>query len=210
MKYFSFILILVVSVACQNTNNVKIACVGDSITEGALTSKFTRTSYPMQLQEMLGNNYEVLNAGRVGATMLRSGNLPYWNTNDLQNTFRYRPDIIILKLGTNDTKPNHWDAELFKEDYQAMVDTLNTISSSPKIYLCIPVPVFKSGGGINDSILTTSIIPIIKEIAHKNELPIIDAYSGLLDCSSSFPDGIHPNDNGAKRLAEIVKEGLGI
>lgn len=54
---------------------VVVACVGDSITQGAGAAK--GKSYPSQLQEMLGDKWEVKNFGLSGRTLMDSGNMPY-------------------------------------------------------------------------------------------------------------------------------------
>jgi lysophospholipase L1-like esterase len=58
--------------------------------------------------------------------------------------------------------------------------------------------------GINDSTSTTAIIPIIKETAKKNNLPVIDLYHTMSDQEENFPDAIHPNEKAAKIMAGII------
>jgi len=193
--------------ACQSKpKKNKVACVGDSITEGYGIHPESTSSYPVVLDSLLGNNYSVLNAGRSSATLQKEGNLPYWNVNEFSNVFAFEPDIIVIKLGTNDTKPVNWNSKRFKKDYQALVDTFRTIPTHPMIFLCKPVPVFHTNWGINDSTLTNGVIPIVSELANDNNLTLIDLYEGLEDDGVNFPDGIHPNKEGAKVLAEIVAE----
>ena len=60
----------------------RIIAVGDSITNGLLKEGVhSDLSYPMRLREMLNdaNKYEVINLGLGGRTMMRTGDLPYWN-----------------------------------------------------------------------------------------------------------------------------------
>lgn len=188
------------------TTDIKVACVGDSITEGHGLTSQSHSAYPAILGSLLGPGYAVLNAGQGGATLLKDGDYPYWNCNEFSNVFDFQPDIIIIKLGTNDTKSHNWDAEKFSWDYQALVDTFNTIKSHPRIYLCIPVPVFKTAWGINDSTLTCGVVPVINEIGKTNQLTIIDLYSKMKDYPEFFPDGVHPNEGGTKKMAEIIAE----
>lgn len=188
------------------TNEIKVACVGDSITEGHGLTSQSHSAYPAVLGNLLGTGYSVLNAGQGGATLVKDGDLPYWNCNEFSNVFDYQPDIIIVKLGTNDTKSHNWDAEKFSRDYQALVDTFNSIQSRPRIYLCLPVPVFKTAWGINDSTLTNGVIPAITSIGKTNHLTIIDLYSKMKDYPEFFPDGVHPNEGGTKVMAEIIAE----
>ncbi|HRZ96201.1 MAG TPA: GDSL-type esterase/lipase family protein [Paludibacter sp.] len=186
---------------------LKVACVGDSITEGAGLAKQSETSYPVMLDSILGRKYDVLNCGRSATTLQKKGDFPYWISKEFSNIFVFKPNIVVVKLGTNDTKPQNWNSANFEQDYQSLLDTLNTISTSPRIYLCLPVPVYKTEWGINDSTLINEVIPIIKKIANQNKLPLIDLYTGMSNQKSNFPDNIHPNETGAKNMAmQIAKK----
>jgi len=185
-----------------------IACVGDSITEGYGLPYQSKTSYPVVLDSLLGPEYSVLNLGRSATTLRKKGDFPYWSCKEFHNVFAYKPDIIIVQLGTNDTKTQNWDSASFAEDYQALIDTFKTIPTSPKIYVCLPVPVFKSKWTINDSTLTKWLIPIIENLAKKNNLPIINLHSQMKEVGKYFFDGIHPNVKGAKIMAEVIERDL--
>lgn len=195
-------LISMVFVSCSR--DIKIACVGDSITEGSGLADQSKNAYPARLVSILGPGYSVLNCGRSSATLQKKGDLPYWVCNEFSNVFAYDPDIIVVKLGTNDTKSQNWDIDNFAIDYQALIDTFNTIQSKPKLFLCLPVPVFKPAWGINDSTLTTFVIPIINKIAAKNKLPVINLYKQMKAYGKNFPDGVHPDASGANILAGII------
>src|SRR5688500_19400804 len=99
-----FVLVGCVSVAAQ----VKVACVGDSITEGSGLSNPAVESYPARLQRLLGTNYMVRNFGVSGRTLLRQGDLPYWREVAFTNSQNFGPDIVIIQLRTNESKPNNW------------------------------------------------------------------------------------------------------
>lgn len=204
MKKIVYSLLIISGIAFAGCNTTRVACVGDSITEGAGLAAQSQTGYPVILNTILGKKYEVLNNGRSGATMLKKGNLPYWNCKEFTNTFVYKPNIIVIKLGTNDTKPNNWNMKNFEIDYQAMIDTFKTIPTHPKIYLCLPVPVFQTKWGINDSTVVNGVIPTIEKLALKNKLPIINLYQGMINQGENFPDKIHPNEAAAEEMAKIV------
>ena len=202
MKKLTFILLCTMVLSGCSEKVLRVACVGDSITEGAGLQVQSKTSYPVMLDSLLGPKYSVLNCGRSATTLQKQGDFPYWISKEFSNTFTYRPDIIIVKLGTNDTKSQNWQADRFKHDYQSLIDTLKTIPGQPKIYLCLPVPVYKTEWGINDSTLVKGVIPIIKELAQHNKLTLIDLYQGM----SGLPDNIHPNEQGAKKMAKIIAD----
>lgn len=201
------ITILIFVVSCTE-KTIKIACVGDSITEGYGLAVQSKTGYPVVLDSLLGNNYEVMNSGRSATTLQKKGDFPYWICKEFSNVFSYKPDIIIIKLGTNDTKPHNWKPTNYEKDYQALIDTFKTIASNPQIYLCTPAPVFKTKWGINDSTVLNGVIPIVTKIASFNKLPVIDLYNNLKDQGANFPDSIHPNEEAVKRMAGIIFEKL--
>jgi lysophospholipase L1-like esterase len=61
---------------------VRVACIGDSITEGAGTEN--GKSYPAQLQNLLGPSWQIGNFGLSGRTLLKKGDFPYWNEKKYQ------------------------------------------------------------------------------------------------------------------------------
>ncbi len=202
--YFAFVLLIFPS--CSG--NIKIACVGDSITEGYGLPYQSRTAYPVVLDSLLGPGYSVMNLGRSATTLRKKGDFPYWSCKEFYDVFVYRPDIIIIMLGTNDTKTQNWDSASFAHDYQALIDTFKTIPTKPKIYVCLPVPVFKSKWTINDSTLTKWEIPIIKKLAVKNHLPVMDLHSQMSGYGQYFFDGIHPDVKGAGIMAGVIAKDL--
>ncbi len=206
MKKYQIIVLLLVSVvvfySCQQ--QVRIACIGDSITEGAGTRVWNKRSYPVVLDSLMGEDYLVMNCGRSGAAMLKKSDFPYWKCNEFDNAFFFQPDIVTISLGTNDAKDNNWDAENYEKDYQSLIDTLRSLKSNPEIYLCLPPPAFERRYNINDTTIREQVIPIIQKLAEANNLPVIDAYTKLLDQGENFPDGIHPNETAATKLAEVI------
>ncbi len=197
------VVFLIVLHSCT-TKITRVACVGDSITEGYGLAVQSKTGYPVALDSILGSGYTVLNSGRSATTLQKKGDFPYWICKEFSNVFAFNPDIIVIKLGTNDTKPYNWQADRYEEDYQALIDTFRTIPANPRIYLCLPVPVFKTKWGINDSTVVNGVIPIIEKLAEANHLPVIDLYHPMLSQGANFPDSIHPNEQAAKVMAEII------
>ena len=89
-------------------DTIRIACVGNSITDGnAMSSK--SDSYPMALGRYLGAGYDVRNCGKSGTTMLKNGDYSYWNEQLFDDAINFNPNIVTIMLGTNDSKPQNWD-----------------------------------------------------------------------------------------------------
>ena len=191
--------------SCLREDYVKVACVGDSITEGMTIEWQSDNAYPSQLDAILGDGYEVLNLGRSSTTMMRNGDFPYWSAKEFSDVLRYHPDIIVIKLGTNDAKLKQWDPESYRSSYQAMIDTFRSISPVPTIKLCLPVAPQQTRWEITDSVVSGFVNPIVRELAERNGLELIDLYDAIGHDASLFSkDGIHPNKEGAKRIAEEV------
>jgi lysophospholipase L1-like esterase len=187
-------------------NAVKVACIGDSITDGHGIDMATQFGYPALLQKKLGDGYWVKNFGVSARTMLNKGDFPYMKEKAWQDALAFKPDIVVIKLGTNDSKPHNWQygAE-FKQNLEEMVKAL----SPAKIYLCTPIPAFKPSWEINDSVIVNEIIPIQQEVARKYGLEIIDLHTQFADGADMVqPDGIHPNEKGVERMASIISSTL--
>ena len=138
-----YVVLAFLTVSCSK-QITKIACIGDSITEGSGIRYQSKSSYPVILDSILGMNYSVLNSGKSGTTLQKNGDFPYWNTKEFSNVKAFNPDIIIIKLGTNDSKGQNWKIGHFEADYQSLIDTLKVLHSNPKIFVCLPVPPFET------------------------------------------------------------------
>jgi lysophospholipase L1-like esterase len=186
-----------------------VACVGDSITHGSGTKDAKTDSYPSQLQTMLGDNFKVVNCGVGGATLLNHGDKPYQKQGLCKTALTSSPNIVVIMLGTNDTKPQNWKyKDQFLADYKNLVDQFKELPTHPKIYLCLPPPVPGKGNyGINQAGVDEEI-PMIKEIAKDESAQVIDVFDALKEHPELFPDRVHPNNEGAKVLAKTVDEGI--
>jgi acyl-CoA thioesterase-1 len=190
--------------------HVRIGTIGNSITEGTGLPSPSTQSYPAQLQiilnEVYGDTCIVRNFGLTSTTMLKNGDVPYWNAPNFQDVMDYAPEICLISLGTNDSKPQNWDVHSgqFHSDYLAMIDTLSGRNPSMKFMLCLPPPAFQEAWGIRDTVIVNYIIPIIDSIVDERGTEVIDFHSAMLDSSALFPDGIHPNQTGAHSMAQYI------
>jgi len=190
---------------------IKVACVGDSITYGSGVEDREKNCYPAKLGVFLGDGFEVRNFGRSGATLQKAGDLPYWTTEELVGVAEFKPDVIILKLGTNDTKPQNWkDGATFARDFRSLVDHFRSAKRRPQIWVCTPVPVYHDNFGINGTILEEALIPALMVECGKLKLPVIDLGDTLTGHPEMFPDGIHPNAAGAEVMARTVVDAISL
>lgn len=188
---------------------VRVACIGNSITFGAGIKNRSRDSYPSVLARMLGDSYWVRNFGVSARTMLNKGDHPYMNEPAYKNALAFNPNIVVIKLGTNDSKSFNWKYKAdFMKDAQTMIDAFKGLPSQPKIYLCYPSKAYLTGDGINDDIISKEIIPMIKKLAKKNDLSVIDLHTAMDGMPELFPDRIHPNEKGAQVMAKAVYQSI--
>ena len=188
---------------------VRVACIGNSITFGAGIKNRSRDSYPSVLSRMLGDGYWVKNFGVSARTMLNKGDHPYMNELAYKNALAFNPNIVVIKLGTNDSKSFNWKYKAdFMKDAQTMIDAFKALPAQPKIYLCYPSKAYLTGDGINDDIISKEIIPMIRKLARKNNLSVIDLHTAMDGMPELFPDRIHPNEKGAKVMAETVRRSI--
>lgn len=201
---------------------IRVACIGNSITDGHGIDMATQHGYPALLQQQLGDKFWVKNFGVSGRTMLNKGDHPYMKEMAWRDALAFHPDVVVIKLGTNDSKAHNWEhgAE-FKQDLVQMITNLcPDLAHLPKnkkkrakalaevktkIFLCTPIPAFKESFRIRESVIANDIIPIHQEVAKEYGLEIIDLHTLFAnDADKMFADGIHPNEKGVHKMAEII------
>ena len=188
---------------------LRVACIGNSITEGSCIDLTDINGYPARLQALLGNGYYVRNYGLGARTLISTGDHPYMKEWAWDDCKRFNPDIAIIKLGTNDSKNYQWNAKQYETDLQLMVDELKALSAKPRILLAYPAKAWKPSWTIDETVITDEIIPIIDRVAKKNLLEIIDFHTPLSASADLFvQDGIHPNEKGAQIMAETAFKAL--
>ena len=191
---------------------VRVACVGNSITYGTGIADREHFSYPVQLQQMLGNGYVVGNFGKPGATLLYKGHRPYVEQPEFKEALRFKGDIAVIHLGINDTDPRNWPnyRDEFVKDYLSIMDSLRAANPKVRFILARMTPIadrhprFQSGTKQwHDEIQTA-----IETVARVSGAELIDFHEPLYPYPNLLPDAIHPNPEGAGILAKTVYGGI--
>lgn len=204
---------------------VKVACVGDSITFGARLDNPDEESYPAQLQELLGVEYQVKNFGVGGSTLLRKATPTVWS--QLKRIQEFNPDIVVISLGTNDTcgegtcgDRKCWEyRDEYKNDYCDLIDSLEILSPKPEIWICAPSPMVLETPGLSPERIAgltirkprlQKLISYVKSVAKEKDVNFIDLNIPLAGSPELFTerDGVHPNVDGYRAIAELVYRGL--
>ena len=180
---------------------IRVACVGDSLTVG--------TEYPVDLWLMLGSNYVVGNFGVNGATVFLHSDNPYINASAFQVARQFKPQIVIIMLGTNDANPDLNESNaVFVADYVQLVAQFQGLASKPKVWIVEPPPIFNDTAGLSSEYLAKNIIPDIQQVANKTGVSVIDVYNPMVNHSAYFPDGVHPDSDGSKAIATVMYNAL--
>lgn len=189
---------------------LRVACVGDSITFGSGTAIPGLESYPAQLQRMLDwHKWRVGDYGVSGATLMNRGDKPYQKQTAFKDALTFNPNIVVIMLGTNDTKPDNWQFKAdYVDDYADLIAKFRALPSHPRIFLCRPPIVTGPGAyGINERGIQEEI-PLIDGLAKKENLTVIDMHAPLEGRDPLLPDHVHPNTAGANVLARTVYHAL--
>lgn len=208
-RYFYLLALLLLALRVGAEEPIRVACVGNSITYGSGISNRETASYPAVLGRLLGSGYEVRNFGISARTLLQKGDHPYMKEAIFREALDYEPNIVTIKLGTNDTKPFNWVyQDEFKDDLRTLIGAFQALDSHPQIYLCTPIPGGREDWGINDSTLVAAVIPYIYEVAKEYGLPVIDLHTAFMPYQHLLKDRVHPNADGAAVIAHVLAEAL--
>ena len=196
-----------------------IVALGDSITFGSGVVK-TRAidSWESKLEKLLGGSYQVLNYGVSGATLQNEGDCPYWSMAEKalrgypEAALALNPEIVILMLGTNDSKPYNWNQERFDAQLEQRVKELKQ-AVKRLILMCPPFACPANGSDvvafdIQNEIIRDKIVPAVKKCAAENEVECIDLYSLTEGHGDYFTDGVHPNSFGNRVIAAEIHRHL--
>jgi acyl-CoA thioesterase-1 len=227
MLFFHLLILLVVAIGIERTalgQKVRVACIGDSITQGWSCG---HAPYTVELAEILGPNYEIINAGRAGMTMLKKGvcRLPeqtvpcsYWDSTAWKIALNSDPDIVTIMLGTNDAKDYNWldiqqnTGDFFALDYVEMVHTLRRLPKQPQVYVVTPPPLYERRWGLNTTLVNHIFPVLLRNIAEVLKRPLIDVHSVLSrhggNHSELTCDNIHPTLLGKRLIAKAIADAI--
>lgn len=190
-----------------------IACVGDSITYGAGVIGHRKTStYPVFLQTLVTNEYQVLNYGLSGRTLQNEGDMPYCKEKFFKCSQDAQANVYILMLGTNDSKPHNWNAARYEVQLRQFVASYQKLASHPRVYLMQPPKCFPEKGkqevafDISNDIISNEIHSIVAKIASETGTYVIDLYTLTENHPEWFADGVHPTAQGNFEIARKIAE----
>jgi lysophospholipase L1-like esterase len=185
-----------------------IVCHGDSLTEGAEVDQ--SDTWPALAEKEL--NIRIVNNGISGDT---TGGLLSRFYHDV---IQYRPGMVIIMAGTNDL---WWDlsinvilANIFSMACQAQHHNIVPV-------IGLPLPMYTDAaqqqnmlepiGGFKKCVEKMSkLVKALRDTAEKSDVAWMDFYHAFFDQQGNvlgkffFEDGLHPNKDGHRRMAEIT------
>jgi lysophospholipase L1-like esterase len=207
--------------------------IGDSITWQDQKVYAGTTEVAQGYQTLINETVkfkEIRNAGISGASMAKSSKYPSPNGSNcaagVDPGVNYADvDLITLFAGTNDFKLNvplgiqgqigdtSFDDTTFYGAYRKLLEHILTAKPTIKIYLLASLQRDNSGYDVNFTnpagCKLIDYVNAVKEIGQMYGLPVLDLYatSGItrLTLDTYTRDGLHPNDLGYARIADVTK-----
>ena len=194
MRVVLLLLIITTGLSYSDANEaqLKILCLGDSLTEGYGVLK--EYSYPTRLEQALnekGLSVKVINSGQSGSTSKNGLKRIKWLA-------RMKPDFVILALGANDGLRGLSLVEL-QNNLSNVIDYANEQN----------IQVVLAGMKIPPNYgpaYTKEFESVYERLAESYKLPLIDfLLDGVAGNSDlNLPDGIHPTAEGYAIVAQNV------
>lgn len=208
MKKVLFLSLLLASFCASAKEKIRVACVGNSVTYGMGVENREQNAYPVVLQRLLGDQYDVRNFGHSGTTLLNRGHRPYTKVDEYRKALDFKADWVIIHLGLNDTDPRNWPnySDDFIGDYRALINSFRAVNPKAKVWICEMTPIFhrhrRFQTGTRD--WHEAIQKRIRQIAATADVGLIDLHTPLYSHPELLPDALHPNVKGAAMIAKTV------
>ena len=193
---------------------IKVACIGEHTTHSDEYTELNREAvmgskqeYPVFLQTLLGSGYDVRNFGDCCSTVVEgySGGAvhpyvdgpPASKGPGYKESITFLPDVVIIgSWGKHDWGQSKerqvptFSLATFQADYEDLVQRYMKLSSHPRIFVSLPIPIPNgSGTTAENGVTTESVLPAIKAVAAKYNLPIVDLYNTFLNHKELFAPG---------------------
>lgn len=187
---------------------LRIACIGDSITQGTGSGAFDTKSYPAQLYTKLageGKNVIISNYGCGGTRVTNSSGIYY--RDGLAYTISAEEtdaDIVILGLGINDrgfVGNTVGPRNFFREEYKALVESYTDNPNTKKLYATTATYCYEYANEISQIVRLMQKETINSLAAKGNtKVAVIDLFELLLEDfivnEGLGSDKLHPTATG--------------
>ncbi len=214
MKKVSLLFVTVLMLMAFNRQDkIKVIFFGDSITQAGVNpgGYVKRIDSMARVQGKM--NYDFIGAG-IGGNKIYD---LYLRMED--DVLAKNPNVVVLYIGVNDvwhkaSSGTGTDADKFAKFYQAVIDKIK--AKNAKIILCTPAVIGEKTDGSNqqDGDLT-EYSKIIRGLAQKNGLPLVDLRKAFIDYNNKnnkenkdrgilTTDRVHLNAIGNQLVADEI------
>lgn len=188
----------------------KIACIGDSLTQG---HSWSSEAYPVYLQDDFISGITIGNYGQNGANITGYGGMgtayQYTKLGKYTNSKNFQPDVAIIMLGTNDATEWENASKTYESLYRSLISDYLSLNAQVVI-VTSPPTIMPNGFNIPNEVIRDSINPIQRRVAKELNLPIVDAREEFENYKDGVRELIRTGDNvhlsvkGAQLMAELV------
>mgnify|MGYP000438027955 FL=1 len=196
------------SVLILGQGAIKIAAVGDSLTYGYGLENRQQDAYPSILLELLGSHYQVANYGLSGRSLLSTSDYPYLKEKNAQQSLESDADIVIIMIGSNDSRAAYWNKEQFIKEYRDFVKCYIKLPSQPDVFIVAPPHVPTSRFGLNNEVIRDEIQQIVEDVAAELGVHFINLYPVTEGHPEYYSDGLHLTPLGNRVIAKAIFSAL--
>jgi isoamyl acetate esterase len=214
MKQVLTFVFVITLFAFMPQKKTKVIFFGDSITQaGAMPGGYILRIDSMCKGEKMNDRYEFAGAG-IGGNKIYD---LYLRMED--DILAKNPDIVLIYVGVNDVwhKSSYGtgtDPDKFEKFYQAVINKIK--AKGAKIIMVTPAAIGEKTdfSNVQDGDLN-KYCNIIRDIAKRNSIPVVDLRKGLLDYNLQHnpdnkdkgiltSDGVHLNATGNQFVADAM------
>ena len=201
-------------------SRTKMMAFGDSLTSGEVTAPVSRVpgsitalivvpaaSYPTNLQAQLQTSYPsqasaitVTNQGRSGETVF-DGVIRFEQVFD-----ESRPDVVLIQEGVNGI--SSFGATASTALIRAMVQRAQ--NGQARVFVGSMVPTIAGRQRSQDANALVAYNSALQAMTVQEGVVYVDLYNGMLPQVTTWIgiDGLHPNEAGYRRMAELFAEAI--
>jgi lysophospholipase L1-like esterase len=168
-----------------------------------------RSDLASGLARALGPRWDIRNFGYPGATVQTGGENSIWDQAALAAALDFDADVVVFVFGANDSKPGNWrTAAAFESDYRALATVFAAGPVRPRLFFAQPPTAFTGAGGVDPKLIAGEIPARIGVLARALGGTVIDLPDAMKEAADLTLDGVHPDGEGAKRIAARVQAAL--
>lgn len=204
-------------------SRLKFMAFGDSITAGEVTfpgstggltsgklQVVPSAAYPTVLQRLLRTRYQfqgdqviVSNQGLSGEKAIEARNRFFSAMTTV------RPDVVLLFHGHNDI-PSGADGAASGAANEIRVMAIEAKLRGARVFIATPVPARPNGNRTVQTFLLVDFANRMRAIASQEGAVLVDLYAAMLPDVFRYigVDGLHPNEAGYTRIAELFFQAI--